>query len=297
MNLPGETCCYKEGVSMKSFNFSLNIKCNSAVLTIALFFACIASGCSNMYNDMLKMKILFVSSDSTGDSNTVINDLSVSHYDSSSITLDKPTLLNNYKPAPAICAYIGLDNKITVTGRTVHDYIEGPIYVSENGYTFKNLSDRTRYRIIVVAFNDNGYTVKQTALKTRGSGLWTWVSGDNTFNQSGVYGARGIPAGANKPGARWQLVSWIDSSNNLWLFGGNGYDASGNQGYLNDLWKFDGTNWTWISGDNTLNQNGIYGTKGVAADSNKPGSRFRLISWTDSSGEFLAVRRKYRRVV
>jgi N-acetylneuraminic acid mutarotase len=35
------------------------------------------------------------------------------------------------------------------------------------------------------------------------------------------------------------MSSWIDASGNLWLFGGNGYDSTGNFGYLNDLWQYD----------------------------------------------------------
>jgi hypothetical protein len=34
-------------------------------------------------------------------------------------------------------------------------------------------------------------------------------------------------------------------------------------GYLCDLWRFDGTYWTWISGSALRNQYGIYGTKCV----------------------------------
>jgi hypothetical protein len=53
---------------------------------------------------------------------------------------------------------------------------------------------------------------------------------------------------------------------------------------LNDLWKFDGTDWTWISGSNTVNQPGVYGTQGVAASTNIPGARNSSVSWTDSKG-------------
>ena len=111
---------------------------------------------------------------------------------------------------------------------------------------------------------------------------WTWVSGDNTADQPGIYGAKGITAGTNKPGARYSSISWIDSKDHLWLFGGAGKDDTGSHGYLNDLWKFDGRNWTWVSGDNTANQHGVYGVKGVAAGTNKPGGRHFSISWIDS---------------
>ena len=115
---------------------------------------------------------------------------------------------------------------------------------------------------------------------------WTWVSGDNTVNQPGIYGSQGVSASTNMPGSRCSSVSWKDSTGNFWLFGGNGYDTTGNKGELNDLWKFDGTNWTWVSGDNTVNQPGVYGTKGVPAGTNMPGSRGSSVSWTDSKGNF-----------
>jgi len=34
-------------------------------------------------------------------------------------------------------------------------------------------------------------------------------------------------------------VNWTDASGNFWLFGGNGFDSAGTQGYLNDLWKYE----------------------------------------------------------
>jgi N-acetylneuraminic acid mutarotase len=73
------------------------------------------------------------------------------------------------------------------------------------------------------------------------TGEWTWMSGSNGANQPGVYGTKGVPAAGNVPGARGDAVSWTDSSGNLWLFGGGGYDANGLLGSLNDLWKYGPT--------------------------------------------------------
>ena len=55
---------------------------------------------------------------------------------------------------------------------------------------------------------------------------------------------------------------------------------------MNDLWRYDpATNmWTWMSGSNTVNQAGVYGTKGVPDAANVPGARESSISWTDGSG-------------
>ena len=114
---------------------------------------------------------------------------------------------------------------------------------------------------------------------------WSWVSGSNAVNQAGSYGTQGTADPSNVPGARSGAVSWRDSGGNLWLFGGNGYDSAGNVGYLNDIWKCDGTNWTWISGSNTVNQAGSYGIQGAADPSNVPGARSGAVSQLDPYGK------------
>ncbi len=115
---------------------------------------------------------------------------------------------------------------------------------------------------------------------------WTWVSGSDSIRQTGTYGTKGVSDSDNVPGARKSGISWIDSQGNFWLFGGNGYDSTGVIGYLNDLWRFDGYNWTWISGSDTRKQSGIYGTKGDATADNVPGARIESISWIDSQVNF-----------
>jgi N-acetylneuraminic acid mutarotase len=119
---------------------------------------------------------------------------------------------------------------------------------------------------------------------TFGLNLWTWVSGSNVIDQSGTYGTKGTAHADNIPGARDGAVSWIDADGNLWLFGGYGRDSTGAEGELNDLWKFDGTNWTWVSGSNIVDQPGVYGTKGTAHADNIPGARYGSVSWTDADG-------------
>lgn len=108
------------------------------------------------------------------------------------------------------------------------------------------------------------------------SGEWIWVSGSSTAGATGVYGTQGVAAATNVPGARDSEAVWLDTSGNLWLFGGEGYLAS--TGYyhrFNDLWKFSPTSgqWTWVAGSNTFDATGVYGTRGVAAAANVPGAR------------------------
>jgi hypothetical protein len=55
---------------------------------------------------------------------------------------------------------------------------------------------------------------------------------------------------------------------------------------LNDLWKFDGFYWTWLSGSDQPNQKAIYGNKGVPSSSNVPGAREGSIGWVDNEGIF-----------
>lgn len=116
----------------------------------------------------------------------------------------------------------------------------------------------------------------------------TWLKGSSSADNLSVYGAPGIGANNNTPGARSGAANWKDASGNLWLFGGNGYDHMGTYGFLNDLWRYSpSTNqWTFMKGDSTEGQGGVYGTLGVGASTNKPGGRIAPTTWVDASGNF-----------
>jgi galactose oxidase-like protein len=118
------------------------------------------------------------------------------------------------------------------------------------------------------------------------AGLWTWMGGSNVAKQKGTYGSQGVAAAGNIPGARDNAAGWTDASGNFWLFGGAGYDSSGTQGNLNDLWKYSASQWTWVSGSDVVNQKGIYGTQGMAAAGNVPGARDNPVAWIDAGGNF-----------
>lgn len=118
------------------------------------------------------------------------------------------------------------------------------------------------------------------------TGQWTWVSGSNQLDQNGSYGTLGTSAPSNIPGGRMYSSGWMDNIGNIWLFGGEGMDASStNANYLNDLWKYNVplNEWTWVHGSNTADQLGKYGIQGVASATNAPGGRYAAISWTDGS--------------
>ena len=124
----------------------------------------------------------------------------------------------------------------------------------------------------------SGIIISQTSTQ---KALFTWMSGPNTLNGSGAYGTKSVPSTTNFPVSRNSGSSWGDNSGNLWTFGG----ASGGS-RLNDLMRYNiSTNeWTWISGSNTTNQVGTYGTKGVSSSSNTPGARSGSYTWKDLSG-------------
>lgn len=116
--------------------------------------------------------------------------------------------------------------------------------------------------------------------------IWTWMHGSDTLGGSGNYGTLGIASASNVPGSREKAISWVDATGQLWMFGGQGHGSIG-VGFLNDLWKFNpNTNlWTWVSGDNTTNASGNYGTMGVSGSTNMPGARSESQGWVGANGD------------
>ncbi len=102
---------------------------------------------------------------------------------------------------------------------------------------------------------------------------WTLVKGSWAGNQPGTYGSLGVPDATNVPGSRAESVFWMDDAGHFWLFGGAGFDEAGDNGGLNDLWRFDGTNWTWLGGSKVINDAGSRGALNVPAPTNLPDSR------------------------
>lgn len=120
------------------------------------------------------------------------------------------------------------------------------------------------------------------------TGMWTWISGDDTINDFGIYGNRGEPHPATHPGGRENAMTWIDNQGNLWLMGGYGYATPGIRGTLNDLWKFNISTgeWTWMHGSNDRLSPGEYGSIGISAPGNMPPSRTGGATWTTADGRF-----------
>ena len=114
---------------------------------------------------------------------------------------------------------------------------------------------------------------------------WTFLSGSTTVDQVGSYGTLGTGAPGNHPGARNGSSAWVDSAGTFWLFGGDGFVATGFPGELNDLWTFTGGQWTWVGGSNAINTPGTYGTQGIPDPANVPGGRLWATTWLTPSGD------------
>jgi Galactose oxidase, central domain/Kelch motif len=74
-------------------------------------------------------------------------------------------------------------------------------------------------------------------------GTWAWIKGSNTGAQNGIYGDELFPYKTYEiytPGGRSNGTHWVDRNNQLWLFGGLGYDSTSTtgNGYLNDMWRY-----------------------------------------------------------
>jgi Galactose oxidase, central domain len=134
-------------------------------------------------------------------------------------------------------------------------------------------------------FNASSYTGGYNSLTgapfTSTPGQWNYEGGSSGVGQKGTYTGA---VGTLVPGARVNAVSWKDNAGNFWLFGGYGFDGSGNEGFLSDLWEYTGGNWVFVAGNQTFNTNGNYGTPGTALASNAPGGREEAVGWADASG-------------
>jgi hypothetical protein len=126
---------------------------------------------------------------------------------------------------------------------------------------------------------------------------WTLLPGYDaagTANPNGVYPSAPGPGQTGTPSARAKGAAWVDSTGNLWLFGGAGNDsvAADPAGGLNDLWSYNtNTNvWTWVGGSKVNTSSGgavaTYGTPGTGSTANIPGGRGGSVGWTDGTGHF-----------
>ncbi|MBW2733326.1 MAG: hypothetical protein JRH20_13130 [Deltaproteobacteria bacterium] len=101
-----------------------------------------------------------------------------------------------------------------------------------------------------------------------------WLGGANV---------RGVFNSISSPGARYYSATF--GTDELWLYGGIGLDASGSQVTLADLWRYNiGGGWVHLSGPLTGALQGNWGERGVEAASNTPGSRGSALFASDHDG-------------
>ena len=115
---------------------------------------------------------------------------------------------------------------------------------------------------------------------------WTWMSGDSIGNSYGNYGVKCIASSTNMPSARFEnRAGWTDQYGNFWNFGGCEAVFSLDS-VRNDLWMYSMVlnKWIWISGDNSFNPSGYWGTKNVSSPLNKPNGRAGSVAWSDNNG-------------
>ncbi|MCX6274095.1 MAG: T9SS type A sorting domain-containing protein [Bacteroidetes bacterium] len=132
----------------------------------------------------------------------------------------------------------------------------------------------------------SGYRIHSDLWKYNiSSNEWTWVKGPHAANQPAVYGTQGMPSPTNNPNGRQEVTTrWVDSTGNLWLFGGCGIGLTN----LNDVWKYDilTNEWSWMKGSQYSNDQAIYGVLGIENSSNTPDGRYAWSGWKDNAGNF-----------
>jgi len=70
------------------------------------------------------------------------------------------------------------------------------------------------------------------------NGEWAWMMGTTQSAVGGLYGTLGTPSATNMPGSRSLSASWYTSSNQLYLYGGSGFESTPTFGGLSDMWRF-----------------------------------------------------------
>ena len=119
---------------------------------------------------------------------------------------------------------------------------------------------------------------------------WTWMKGPATTDMAGIYGTMGIPSANNFPGSRCGgIATWTDTTGNLWMFGGFGYDVNGISYKLSDVWRYEpATNeWTWMSGSEYTGAPPDFGTYQNSGINVTPGNHGEsTCSWKDTNDNF-----------
>jgi len=99
------------------------------------------------------------SSNNQPPSKPVLDNLVITASTDTSLTFAMPTFTSKGNPTPIVQAWIGEVGQLSVVNDSVNGtIIEGPVDVSQSGYTFINLETETNYIIIVIASNSEGFS-------------------------------------------------------------------------------------------------------------------------------------------
>ena len=120
--------------------------------------------------------------------------------------------------------YIKLGMVGSLIEKTCHFHFYNSFLRKHSDFPVGSFSFINMYLFFSLLFSFFSLVSSQPAVNNN---TWSWISGRNTVNASGVYGAKGIPSQYNYPGARQYAVGGIDSSGSFWLFGGQGYVLNG----------------------------------------------------------------------
>ncbi len=139
-----------------------------------------------------------------------------------------------------------------------------------------------------------GHGLSAQGLRGDLSDLWKFEDGAWTLlgSSEGVVPVPiNQPSTANWPGARRAAQSFVDAvTGDLLLFGGFGFGSGISAiGSLNDLWRYrPATNrWELVAGAPIVNDQGRYGSIGVASALNLPPARSDMAGWVSGSKLFI----------
>lgn len=144
--------------------------------------------------------------------------------------------------------------------------------------------------ILFVGYLSDLWQYSDGSISEEATSYWQW-SGLQTFNSVPTYGTLNVPSLVNSPGGREHASTWMDSSKNLWMYGGAGHNDNKTCTFLivkkltisdiffSDLWKYDGNAWTWMGGFNKTHQSAVY-----SGSNQHPGGRAWAQFWKTSNG-------------
>jgi gliding motility-associated-like protein len=167
--------------------------------------------------------------------------------------------------------------------------VSSPTNEPPSGYQFAEWTDNNGNFWVIGGLESNFATIHSALWRyTPANNEWTWMKGPSTQNAAGVYGVQGVPSPLNYPGARtYGARTWTDNNGFLWLYGGYGFDATGQQNSLQDLWRYNiATNeWTWMNGPQTGGLLANFGIQGVPSPTNiPPPCTESTVTWVDAAG-------------